>query len=335
MQARLLTIYSYGITSMCILPSGYPYNLPTTFPPRTYPPSAASILAAFKTLSAMGYPTDCFHSTPNHIENLYNHIQSTTHDFTPLSDLKVLQPGGALLSPSVISTLVNAGVNVKQTYGSTELGPLMRTFPHNLSNPGTEPLRLLYPGDPNREMEPIGNGLFELIVHKGFAAAAQLWGPNTHTNLKDDEPYRTNDLFQEVGGPGSGDYVLQGRKDDVFAGANGLNIAAGAIEMKIKSESDVVANCLLVGKGRARTGLLVDVGLGRAGGGREDETEMVEKVWEAVEKVNRGLTDWERVSREMLLILPKERNLPVTVMGNVKRKEAMEVFEKEIEGLYE
>ena len=40
-------------------------------------------------------------------------------DFNPLSSLKILQPGGAVLSDKIIKDLIQNGVNVKTTYGST------------------------------------------------------------------------------------------------------------------------------------------------------------------------------------------------------------------------
>ena len=76
--------------------------------------------------------------------------------------------------------LVEAGVNVKQGYGSTELGPLMRTYPHETSHPSLEPLRLCFPENPHLRMDHVGDDggdddgstaneeqIFELVADHG------------------------------------------------------------------------------------------------------------------------------------------------------------------------
>jgi acyl-coenzyme A synthetase/AMP-(fatty) acid ligase len=139
---------------------------------------------------------------------MYEYIVDHGSDFTPLTSLKILQPGGAALSESIIQGLVAHGVNVKTTYGSTEIGPPFRSIPHTRENPKCYSFRNLYPDSPFLKMERIGEGIYECVVYKGFELAANLWDTN-------DEPYRTNDLFIQDP-PNSGFFVLQGRKDDIL-----------------------------------------------------------------------------------------------------------------------
>ena len=313
--------------------SGFPYGLITTFPPSPQYPDPAAILRTLKTLSNTADPVDFMFLTPNRIEALRNHIVSTTKDFTPLCRLKAFSASGASLSPSIAKTLIDAGVNLIQAFGSTELGSMMRTHPHNITNSSPDPLRLCFPKDAHLKMDPVDDEArtFEFIVCHGYAAAAQLWGPESHTGLSYEEPFRTNDIFREVGQRGSGDYVFLCRKDDIIASSRGINVNAVGIEDRIKAEDDGIGNVLMVGgKGRPCLALLVQV---RDQDDREGQ-DVQDMVWNAVEKVNRDLRDWERVDRGMVCVLGRGKMMPVTEKGNVKRSKAEEIFAEEIEELY-
>jgi hypothetical protein len=112
----------------------------------------------------MGYPVDCVHCAPTLIENMYEHIIYTGGDFSPLVALKVLQPGGAALSANFVKALSSKGVNVKTTYGSTEIGPPFRSIPHTRDNHNCYSFRNLYPDSPFLKMEEVGEGVFECAV---------------------------------------------------------------------------------------------------------------------------------------------------------------------------
>ncbi|TDZ60913.1 Adenylate-forming reductase Nps11 [Colletotrichum trifolii] len=110
-------------------------------------------------LDDMGYPADCLHCAPSVIEDLAEYISLTTGDFAPLVRLKVLQPGGAPLSPATLARLQSLGVNVKTTYGTTETGPPLRTIPHTRDNPDVYRFRNLYPESPFVRMEAVGEAM--------------------------------------------------------------------------------------------------------------------------------------------------------------------------------
>lgn len=107
----------------------------------------------------------------------------------------------------MLEKLLKEGVNLKQGYGSTELGPLLRTYPNHISNSAIEKMRITWPEGSGLVMEPLGRGigdedkfswdaieeqrqgqeqeqssndaenLYELIAYPSFPAAAFLWGP--------------------------------------------------------------------------------------------------------------------------------------------------------------
>ena len=304
--------------------SGLPNGLKTSLPPLSWPPSASSILQACETLALSYHPVDCIHCAPTIIENLYDHITKNNNDFSLLTSLKVLQPGGAKLSDALVKRLVSQDVNIKTTYGSTEIGPPMRSIPHSRQNPDCYNLRSLYPDSDKFEMRDIGGGLYECIIHKGFELAAELW---TEEN---DEPYRTNDMFKQEP-RGSGNFVLQGRRDDFLVHSDGNNTSAGALQLDIRDSITIVENVLAVGHSRPCVGLLVelkdDIGM--------NHDEMMDNLWLEIQNINKKYPRHSQVLRSMIYIIPPGVTLPVTPKGNVKRNEVLASFEDIINGMYE
>jgi len=255
---------------------------------------------------------------------MYEYIIDNGKDFTLLSSLKVLQPGGAELSSQIIRALVANKVNVKTTYGSTEIGPPFRSIPHTRDNSKCYSFRNLYPDNDKLKMEEVGHGLYECVVYKGFELAAELWD-----GKPDGEPYRTNDLFIQDP-PGSGFYVLQGRKDDVLVHSNGESTSAGALQLDLQSSSKIIRRTLALGHSQPCVALLVEVK-----SEYDPESEDVKQdVWETVEQVNARYSGHSRIIRSLIHILPRGSRLPVTPKGNVKRKEAERFFAEDIARLY-
>ncbi|KAL8666871.1 MAG: hypothetical protein Q9202_001111 [Teloschistes flavicans] len=321
------------ITANIILPSGFPYGLPTIFPPRRFPPSPQAILTSLKTVAQLGYEVDCVHTTPQLIESIFKYIYSTTKDFSPLRSLKVLQPGSAPLADHITKQLIHEGVNVKQTYGTSELGPLMRTYPHDRSNPRIETLRLVpLPGmDTHARMEPIGHDHYELVIHDSVPFAAELWGSGLGTQVQRGEVFRTNDLFIRDKEMGEGSWILRGRRDDVLMLSPGdVMISALDTENAVKREGEgLIKAAMQVGHGKANPGLLVELEREKHG-----QPSAEEQVWEAAQRANEGVEEDARVDRNMMMVLEEGQKLPVGVKGNVKRKEAMGMYEEEVEALY-
>lgn len=276
-------------------------------------------------LSRMGFPVDTIHCAPTLIENMYEYILGNGgQDFTPLSSLKVVQPGGAELSSSIIQALASNNVNVKTTYGTTEIGPPLRTIPHTKDNSKCYSFRNLYPDNDKLKMEEVGEGLYECVVYKGFELAAELWDGKS-----EDEPYRTNDVFIQDP-PGSGFYVLQGRKDDILVHTNGQNTSAGALQSDIQSASRIIRRALALGHSRPYVALLVEVRDEYDPEGEDTRQE----IWETVKRANALYPPHSQIIRSLIYILPRGTLLPITPKGNIKRKEAEKLFAKDIARLY-
>ncbi|TAQ85312.1 hypothetical protein B7494_g6372 [Chlorociboria aeruginascens] len=312
------------IAGICIALSGLPNGQITSFPPLSLPISSSNLFAVWKELSSMGHPVECVHCPPTLIENMYDYILETGGDFSPLASLKILQPGGAVLSNSIIEVLTAKGVNVKTTYGSTEIGPPFRSIPHTRNNPKCYTIRNLYPDNPFIKMEKVAENLYECVVYKGFELAAELWDGKA-----EDEPYRTSDLFIQDP-PGSGLYVMQGRRDDIFVHTNGENTSAGPLQLDIQASSKIINKALVVGHSKPCTALLVEVHE------NYDPTSewTTDQIWEKVQNVNARYPGHSQLMRSMIYILPTGNSLPITPKGNVMRKEAERLYANEISQLY-
>ncbi|EFQ35094.1 male sterility protein [Colletotrichum graminicola] len=320
----------FHIAGLSIVLSGIPTGLPTSLPPANWPPAPSSILSAWKALEEIGYPADCLHCAPSVIEDLYEYISLTTKDFTPLTRLKVLQPGGAPLSPAMLKKLQALGVNVKTTYGTTEIGPPLRTIPHTKDNPDVYRFRNLYPESPLVQMEPLGDGLFECVVYKGFPLAAELWLDKSAPN-----PYRTGDLFLQDP-PGTGYFVLQGRRDDILVHSNGEKTHATALAMSLEeNKTSIISKTAVFGTGKPCPSLVVEIRWDRWDKVREtSDMHLDEAVWEVVQECNEKVAAYSRIPREIILILGRDETLPVTPKGNVRRNIAWESYGDRVEDLY-
>ncbi|KAK1656837.1 male sterility protein [Colletotrichum godetiae] len=319
----------FHVAGLSIALSGLPTGLPTSLPPTQWPPAPSSILSAWKSLTSLGYPPDCLHCAPSVIEDLYEYITLTTKDYSPLTDLKVLQPGGAPLSPSMLSKLQSIGVNVKTTYGTTETGPPLRTIPHTRDNPDVYRFRNLYPESEYVRMETVAEGLFECVVYRGFPLAAELWLDETAP-----DPYRTGDLFIEDP-PGSRYFVLQGRRDDILVHSNGEKTHAAALAMTLEEDkSSVIAKTAVFGTGKPCPAVVVEISWSEVEKIPISEADLIDEVWKVIRSCNENSPTYSRIPRQAVLILDQGETLPVTPKGNVRRALAWELYGDKVEGLY-
>ncbi|KAK5113162.1 hypothetical protein LTR85_010980 [Meristemomyces frigidus] len=313
----------YHIGGISIAMSGLPNGLTLTFPPLNWPPAPGAVLRAWTELEAINKPADCLHCAPAVIEDLFEYITHTPEkDYSPLAKLKILQPGGAALSQVLLEKLVALGCNVKTTYGSTEIGPPWRTMPHTRDNPHCYRVRNLFPENQYLEMQPLGDGVFEPVVYKGFPLAAELWELPDSPN-----PYRTNDLFIEDP-PHSGLFVLQGRKDDLLVHTNGEKTNALPLQMALDACPDI-QKAAVFGHGRPCASAVIKP---TTSGG----TRSVNKasILASVERCCRAFATHSRIDPSMIHILRPDQIIPVTPKGSVRRKEAERLYEADLDAMY-
>lgn len=277
-------------------------------------------MTAWRKLEDLGTPVDCLHCAPSVIADLHEYISlSTSPDFSPLLNLKILQPGGAALSPATLQKLVDLGVNVKTTYGSTEIGPPYRTIP-DTNNPSCYRIRCLFPNDSHVQMEPQADNLYECVVYKGFNLAAELWLDPQAPN-----PYRTNDLFIQDP-PGSGLYVLQGRKDDIVVHSNGEKTNALPLQMAVEESHPAIHKVVVFGTDKPCTSAIIELA--------QDTRFDHEEVFTAINNACDPFPSFSKLDRSLILLLKPGETLPVTPKGNVRRKEAQKLYGERLQVLY-
>ncbi|RDW87990.1 hypothetical protein BP6252_00022 [Coleophoma cylindrospora] len=319
----------FHVGGLSVAISGLPLCLSTTFPPPSWPPTVSALLSGWETLEAMGCPVDCAQIAPALVEDMYAYIESTSNDFTALSKLKVLQSGGAPFAPALLAKMVALGVNMKTIYGQTEIAGPMRTLPHGRENPHMSRLRNLYAGTGWVVMEDLGtgDGSAECVVYKGYPLAAQLWDTPNAPN-----PYRTNDVFREDP-PGSGFWVILGRKDDLVVHSNGEKTMAGSVAILLGDSSPYIAKAAVFGTNRPCTAAIIEVRWEILG--TTDDGKVEELVWNAVQSCNQQIPKHSRIDRSLVLILGRDEALPVTPKGTVRRKIAWETFGDRVDVLFD
>ncbi len=280
----------------------------------------------------MNCPVDAAQIAPALVEDIYAYISSTTNDFGLLSKLKVLQSGGAPFAPALLAKLVALGVNMKTIYGQTEIAGPMRTLPHSRDNQHMARLRNLYDGTGWVALEDLGagDGSAECVVYKGFPLAAELWEKPDAPN-----PYRTNDILREDP-PGSGYWVLVGRKDDVIVHSNGEKTMGGGVATSLQGSHPVIFKAAVYGSNRPCTAVIIEVRWAALSSkDAADPSSVEELVWDAVQSVNKQIPIHSRIDRSLVLILGRGENLPITPKGTVKRKIAWDTFGPRVDELFE
>ncbi|KAJ3555456.1 hypothetical protein NM688_g2570 [Phlebia brevispora] len=252
-------------------------------------------------------------------------------DVKYLSSLKIMLFGGGPLSARSGDMLVSAGVNLCSAYGATETGSLTDTYEFSNSSDADTDGRtnadwawLSFPKEVKHRWIPEGDGTYELQL-----LTSETYHPCVE-NLSDTRGYSTKDLF-EPHPTKKGLWRITGRKDDVLVLASGEKIVPIPQEGRITSKSWFLE--LLYPKDHASV------------------TEFGDSIWHVpcpvttfctanrssrpiVEEANAMAPKFAQIFRDMIIITDPMRPLPRAAKSTVIRKQAIALYEKDIEGLY-
>jgi thioester reductase-like protein len=228
--------------------------------------------------------------------------------------------------------LVKEKIHFLSMLGSTEIGQMNVLEPDG-RQPEDWQYHQLRP-DLDFVLEPRGpepgTGPFELIIlSKGE------WTPGTiNITINGRVGYSTSDLYQKHPSD-TRLFKHSGRADDVIVLSNGEKTLSRRIEAIV--ESHPLVNAVIVfGTGRNQNGLLIE----------PVRSEMFEPsdevalasfrnlIWEVVEKANKSSPGHSQIWKEMTLVTSPGKELPRTDKGSVRRKNAIQLYEKEIDALY-
>ncbi|KAI0337721.1 acetyl-CoA synthetase-like protein [Trametopsis cervina] len=247
-----------------------------------------------------------------------------------LANLKVLGFSGGPLSPSTGDKLVKAGVFIQSIYGSTE-GGIGASGAFDFEQWGKTPDEWIWitfnPKMSKARFVPEGDSTFELQFLTCDAHQPAI------ENLPDTKGYATSDLF-EPHPTKKGLWKIVGRKDDVIVLGTGEKIVPIPQEGHLVSNS-IVAGAVMFGREKMQPGVLVEPHPAHVVDPL-DEAAVVNfrnKIWPIVQEANTDAPSFARIYKEMILISDPARPLPRAAKGTIIRKQALALYDKEIEDL--
>ncbi|GJJ14468.1 hypothetical protein Clacol_008732 [Clathrus columnatus] len=237
-----------------------------------------------------------------------------------LKSLNFVAFAGAALGDSEREWALENGIQLKNIYGSTELGVIMISK----DNPAIlHPVKLrglVYNFisqdadlDSEAEITKLRNRLVELVVSPSSVDFP-------HHSLCDavDGQFHTRDLFEEVEPNG---FVYRGRLDDMIKMKFGQKCDTVFLESQVLADcKDLISVCVVVGSGKLSPVLLVEPL--RVEETVEIDIDLLKKsLGRKVESVNKDGVPHERIRPSDILIVPSGA-LPRTPKGNINRSAA-------------
>lgn len=172
-------------------------------------------------------------------------------------------------------------------------------------------------------MKPVDGNICECVVldgHRGKVMSNSNDPPNS---------FHTKDLFiahETI--PNS--YKFVGRLDDRVTLSNGEKVLPLPMEGRIR-QHPLVKEAVIFGIDRPVPGLLLFRSTNAAG--LTDE-EFIDQVWSAIEEANSNAEAFGHISREMVAVIPEDRDCPSTDKSSIKRAQVYREFSSVIDGIY-
>lgn len=293
------------------------------FPGKSVPITATNVVKCLDIASAASEKDSSiplvkyFSSVPYVLQML----EADTSGLKYLQSMSIVGVGGAALPDEIGAKLVRNGVNLISRFGSAECGFLLSS--HREYTEDKEWQYLRSPADaPYVRFEKRDGNLGELVVLKGW--------PHMAKRNRDDGSYATSDLFEPHSSiPNAWKY--HSRADSQLTLITGKKFDPAPLEASIAT-SDVVEDALIFGNGKPYPGVLL-FRSEKAAGMRD--ADLGREIWPAMQKLNQESQDHARISRDLLVFMPKlEQPLEKSSKGTILRGAAEKRFAKEIEDAY-
>lgn len=250
-------------------------------------------------------------------------------DFSSVQRLKIAIFGGAPLQREAGEWYQAHGINLRNFYGTTEIGAFMSSD----VTPGSKNWLSLKPylRDPN--------GNYYAVFETNDEAEPDI----KHCYIRSDSPtlatgvcnradgnYDTNDLFRENPNfPGYYDYL--GRRDDTLIMENGEKTNPIPMEATIR-QSPMVKQVAVLGHSRQCTAALIEIDMDHAI--QYAPGDIISAVQAAVNEANKNCPSHSTILPQMIKILPLNKTLPSTDKGTVMRKKAEAAYQDVVDQLY-
>ncbi|KAH7879221.1 uncharacterized protein C8R40DRAFT_1166466 [Lentinula edodes] len=300
------------------------------FPPKVIKPDALPMLAT---------PEDTIkhcqltHSNSVVLVPMFLQIYSKEEKYIDiLKGLENVVFAGGPLAPVTGDYLVACGVRLKQVYGLTEVGlPIKMNLESGFEDWAWHHFEEQAAGDdqPYIRWAPLGDGTSELQI-----LTTKKWRPAVE-NLEDVPGYATSDIFTpHPTKPGF--WAIVGRTDDVIIHSSGEKTTALPIE-HVVIQSPLIQGAVVFGRQRDQAGILIEPT-------PDNQTDVANeaaisqfrnKIWPFIEQANEISPAYSRIYKEMILITSPDKPLPRAAKGTVMRKAAYNLYQKEINQIYE
>ena len=146
------------------------------------------------------------------------------------------------------------------------------------------------------------------------------------------QTYRTKDLYERH--PTEINLWRHvGRTDDFVKLSSGLGLYAAKLEEIILQDSRI-NGALIGGQGQARPFVILDVDFASNKEDKDSKT-VINGLWPVIEKANQHCSEFARLTRSLTMLKDPARPLPLTAKGTISRKDAFELYESDIEAMYQ
>lgn len=287
----------------------YTYTIPI-FGPATRLPSGGLVAQVLRCLNVKG----CF-LPPSTVADLYNEPDGPNL----LKSLSILCYAGGPLPEAIGNELIQH-VTLCQFYGSTETGQIRQLVPKKEDWQYLE----FHPAE-RIDLEPVGDGTFELVVHTNDETAqfSQL-----NHNFPGVREYRTNDLFlPHPSKPRL--WRFFSRKDDIIVLLTGEKFNPVPLELGVQALPGV-SGALIAGDGQPRVALLIE--LQRDHNFRPNPEDAL---WPDIQRLNENTAGPGRVSQSMILIAKRDKPFVRAGKGTIVRKLTLQAYEQELIKIFE
>ncbi|KAJ9048444.1 hypothetical protein DSO57_1034984 [Entomophthora muscae] len=257
---------------------------------------------------------------PYQIKQLAEYCHSFPERWEILKSMNALHFGGAPLPSELGRVLLNQGVMLLNGYGTTETGFLAG----GLSGPSNPECRKL----------TLAKGLKYQLCN-GYKDTAQIRILADDQNLASGlchkkEGYLLADRLRILGKDGFGLHLeVLGRVDDTLVHPSGEKTYPVPMESSLL-DSPLIHRCVILNNRKIHNCLLIQ--LNKEQFLRHPPLHAIQEIHLAIDKANANAPIYSRIDHSLVYILPlaTDKELPVTVKGNIARSKAEEMFQNEL-----
>lgn len=238
-----------------------------------------------------------------------------------LSKFEYIAYGGSPL-PLEVGNRIAQVVRLQSVLGTSECS----IFPSLMPEDSNDWAYLEFNPNSGLEMRDVGDGLYELVVHRGEDRKAKAV---FHTYPGKTE-YHTGDLFS-AHPVRKGLWLYAGRQDDIIVLSNGEKFNPVSMEETMASHP-LVNRAIVVGQGRFQSAAIVEPNWSSWSG---EPNSLIDEVWPLAKKANETAPSYAQLMKDRIAVSSHSKPFQLTPKGTIKRRAVMIDYAAEIDAIYE